>query len=133
MSDGIIAYGLAGNFCEKCGRAKINRLLYRVPSGCATCDSYDARSDARQLTSRVITRHRCTKRPGIEGMAPGESWECPDCGSVWTVTEVEDSCDECGRGELVRGWSVVIGDRMDTAPKYERYVPVVMRNRLRPG
>ena len=117
MSDGIIAYDLAGNFCEECGRPKLNRLLYRAPSGCATCDE-------------VITRHRCTKRPALDRLAMGESWECPDCGSVWTVTETEDSCGECGRGEMVPGWSVIAGDRMDTAPKYVPYVPVPVRRRL---
>ena len=123
MTDqGIISYGLDGNFCEECGRAKINRLLYRAPGGCATCDE-------------VITRHRCTKRPDIGTLASGESWECPDCGSVWTVTEEEDACGECGSVlGTMPGWSVVPGERIDTAPKYEPYVPVPFRNKPgRPG
>ena len=97
--DGIIAYGLAdGFFCEDCGRPKLNRLLMiGSVTGCPKCDE-------------VTTRHRCTKRPVM--LPLGESWECPDCGSTWTVTEQEVTCGECGTVlDPEPGWSVVTGDR----------------------
>ena len=113
---GIIAYDLAAAyFCEGCGRLKTDRMLLRVPSGCATCDE-------------VITRHRCTGRPPIESLAAGASWECPGCGSVWTADPA--ACTACGTPGMERNWSVVMGDRMDTAPRHEPYVPVAMRNIL---
>ena len=120
MSDnGILAYGLAdGIFCEECGRPKLNRLLFGVPSGCETCDE-------------AITRHRCTARPSLDDLAVGQSWTCPECDSVWTCTEEEDTCGECGRVGMVKMWETIVGARFDTAPRYKPYVPVPLRNSLR--
>ena len=119
MSNGVLAYGLSANWCEECGRAKAEPAsLTRPPSGCATCDE-------------VITRHHCTGRPSLDELNLGESWTCPDCDSVWTCTEVEDVCGECGQSGMVRGWETVPGARIDTAPRYEPYVPVPMRNIFR--
>ena len=118
-SPGIIAYGLAGNWCEECGHAKMDRLLMSAPSGCKTCDE-------------AITRHRCTGRPPLDDLAVSESWTCPDCDSVWTCTEKEDTCGECGQVTgTIKAWETVAGVRVDTAPRYEPYVPVPIRNTLR--
>ena len=103
--NGILAYDLAGNWCGECGRAKSYRLWPGVLTGCKTCDE-------------VVTRHRCSdKRPDLGSLALGESWICPDCGSTWTAVEAEDTCGECGRPGMVKGWDAVPGDRVDTAPR----------------
>lgn len=120
---GIVPYDLAaGYFCEECGRAVGNRILLgKDGGGCQTC-------------ADTVTRHRCTARPSLDDLDVGGSWECPDCGSTWTVTEEQDMCGECGRSGLIRAWSVVVGDCMDTAPKHEPYVVTPMRNLFRyPG
>jgi hypothetical protein len=112
--NGILMYDLAGSWCEECGRAKSFRLWPGTLTGCKTCDE-------------VITRHRCTKRPDL---AAGGSWTCPDCGTLWTAGEEEDTCGECGQGTgtMRRTWDTVPGDRMDTAP---RHVPQPLRNPFR--
>ena len=102
---GILMYDLAGNWCEECGRAKSYRLWPGVRTGCKTCDE-------------VVTRHRCTKRPDL---ATGESWTCPDCGTLWTAREEEETCGECGQGiggTVQRTWDTIPGDRIATAPRY---------------
>jgi hypothetical protein len=116
---GIIAYDLAsGVFCEECHRPKGNRWLLGVPSGCATCDD-------------VITQHRCTDRPPKDELDIGQAWECPDCGTVWGVVPEEDTCGECGRSGTEKRWKVIhLGDRIDTAPRYQPYVPTPFRNLL---
>ena len=102
---GIIGYDLTGNWCEKCGRAKSFRLWPGGLTGCATCDE-------------VVTRHRCTKRPDLD---VGQSWTCPDCDSVWTAREEEETCGECGQGigRMRKTWDSVPGDRIDSAPRYK--------------
>lgn len=118
---GILAYNLLTpeDFCEECGRAKISRLMFDgvMSYDCATC-------------KEVATRHRCTKRPALETVALGDSWECPDCGSLWAVIEEEDTCGECGRSGMVPGWSYQQGDRYDTAPRYEHKPMIPFRNVL---
>ena len=104
--NGILMYDLAGNWCEECGRAKSYRLWPGVRTGCKTCDE-------------VVTRHRCTKRPDL---ATGQSWTCPDCGTLWTAREEEETCGECGQGiggTVQRTWDTIPGDRIATAPRYE--------------
>jgi hypothetical protein len=108
----IIPYGLAdGHLCEECGRPKSFRLWPGTVSGCKTCDE-------------VVTRHRCISRPDL---ATGESWTCPDCGSIWTAAEKEDTCGECGQGlgTMHRTWETIPGDRIDSAPRYrpQPYAP----------
>jgi len=106
--NGWLPYDLAGNFCEECGRAKSLRLWPGTLTGCKTCDE-------------VVTRHRCvySGRPGLDSMALGDSWECPDCGSAWTCAEKEDWCPECGHVcGMRKGWDSVPGDRLDTAPRH---------------
>ena len=102
---GIVPYGLAANWCEECGRPKMNRLL-GILTGCPACDE-------------VITRHRCTGRPPLDDMMIGEWWMCGECGSTWTAVEKEDTCGECGRSGTVKGWECTPGARLDTAPRYE--------------
>jgi hypothetical protein len=114
--NGILLYDLAaGNFCEECGRAKSLRLFPGTLTGCTTCDE-------------VVTRHRCVTRPDLD---VGQSWECPDCGTVWTATEKEQTCDECGQGigKMRKAWDAVPGDRVDTAPRYTPHPPAPFRNR----
>jgi hypothetical protein len=114
--NGILMYDLAGNWCEECGQPKLNRL-YSGLTGCATCNE-------------AITRHRCTKRPDLD---PGQSWECPDCGSLWTAREEEETCGECGQGIGVmrKAWDSVAGDRIDTAPRHKPEPWTPFRNLFR--
>lgn len=118
---GIIPYGLAGNFCEECGQAKMSRL-FEVLTGCKTCDE-------------VITRHRCTGRPDIGSLADGQAWECPDCGSRWAPRTVQeacaDCCGDCGHTVTVRRWDSEEGPRTDTAPRYSPAPWTPFRNALR--
>jgi hypothetical protein len=100
----IIPYDLGGSWCEECGRPKSLRLFPGSLTGCATCDE-------------VVTRHRCTRRPDLESLALGESWECPECDTLWTAAEKEDWCSECGRSGMTKGWDVIPGDRIDTTPR----------------
>ena len=120
---GIIPYDLAGNWCEECGQAKSYRLWPGVLTGCAACDE-------------VVTRHRCTDsgRPELDNLGPGASWACPDCGTVWSVVEREETCGECGQdiGTMRREWDSVPGDRIDTAPRHDPQPYTPLRNRL-PG
>jgi len=105
---GILAYDLASNWCEECGRAKMNRLLGML-TGCKTCDE-------------VITRHRCTGRPDLDPLDTGALWTCQDCGTVWVVTEEAAWCPECGCSECrtEKRWTVSVpGDRIDTAPRHK--------------
>jgi hypothetical protein len=119
---GWLPYDLAGNFCEECGRAKSFRMWPGVLTGCKTCD-------------KVVTRHRCTDsgRPDLDALDSGASWECPDCGSVWTVTEEAAWCPECGHGECntEKGWTASPGDRIDTAPRHVPQPFMPFRNRFR--
>jgi hypothetical protein len=94
----------AGNFCEECGRAESLRLWPGTLTGCTACDE-------------AVTRHRCTSRPEL---ALGESWTCPGCGTLWTATEEEETCWECGHGigTMRRTWETIPGARIDTAPRY---------------
>lgn len=108
--NGAIAYDLAGNWCEECGRAKSYRLWPGTLTGCKTCDE-------------AITRHRCTGRPAVTDRAPGQKWECPDCGSFWMLAEEEDycpdCCGDCGHKVVTRRWNLAEeGDRMATAPRF---------------
>jgi hypothetical protein len=108
---GILMYDLAGNWCEECGRAKSFRLWPGVLTGCKTCDE-------------VVTRHRCTKRPAVTDRAPGQEWDCPDCGGIWRLADEEDSCPDCcgdcGHKVLSRRWILAEeGDRLDTAPRHK--------------
>ena len=114
---GWLPYDLAGNWCEECGRAKSFRLWPGILTGCATCDE-------------VITRHRCTKRPDLP---IGQSWECPDCGTLWTAAEEEDTCESCGQGigTMNRTWETVPGDRIDTAPRHKPEPWTPLRNAWR--
>ena len=68
----------------------------------------------------MITRHRCTKRPELE---LGQTWECPDCDSIWTLDAIQEKCPDCcgDCGHQVEGkhWDYVPGDRIDTAPKHK--------------
>jgi hypothetical protein len=109
--NGIIPYGLAGNWCEECGRAKSFRLFPGVLTGCATCD-------------RVITRHRCTDLPAVTDRAPGQDWECRECDSIWRLVKEEeacpDCCRECGHTMTRRRWELEKeGGRIDVAPRHE--------------
>jgi hypothetical protein len=106
--NGIIPYGLAGNWCEECGRAKSFRLWPGNLTGCTACDE-------------VVTRHRCTRRPDLGAIALGVPWECPDCGTRWTAGEQEEACETCGQGTgtMRRVWDSVPGDRIGTAPRYK--------------
>ena len=115
--NGILMYGLAGNWCEECGRAKSFRLFPGTLTGCKTCDE-------------VVTRHRCTKRPDLD---PGQSWECPDCGSLWTAREEEETCESCGQGigTMRKRWDSVAGGRIDSAPRHEPLSFTPFRNALR--
>jgi uncharacterized protein (DUF983 family) len=92
--------------CEECGRPKSNRP-FEILTGCTTCDE-------------VITRHRCTGRPDVNSLRAGLSWTCPECDSVWTVTEAEtgEPCEECGLPRAVATWQVEPGARLATAPRY---------------
>jgi uncharacterized protein (DUF983 family) len=116
--NGIIPFDLAGNWCEECGQAKSYRLFPGVLTACGTCNE-------------VVTRHRCT-RPDLDA---GKSWECPECGSTWTATEVEDTCGECGQGigTMRKRWDFVPGDRIDTAPRYDPQPSAPFRNLFREG
>src|ERR1035441_1136527 len=110
-------YDLAGNWCEECGRLKMQRAFSGL-TGCGTCN-------------KAITRHRCTKRPDL---VPGQSWECPDCGTAWTAGEKEETCGECGQGAgtMRKTWDSVPGDRIDTAPRYDPPPPFIpFRNLFR--
>lgn len=109
----------AGYFCEECGRAKSYRLWPGNLTGCKTCDE-------------VVTRHRCTKRPEL---ATGESWTCPDCGTIWTAGEEEETCGECGQGigATRRTWDLVLGDRIDSAPRHKPEPWTPFRNRIQPS
>jgi hypothetical protein len=111
-------YDLAGNWCEECGRAKSFRLWPGTRTGCKTCDE-------------VVTRHRCTGRPDLDSLDVGASWTCPDCGTIWTVTETEDFCGECGKpGGMVKGWDSIPGDRIDSAPRHDPQPWTPFRNRI---
>ena len=113
---GIYPYDLIGNWCEECGRPKIDRLL-GFAGNCGTC-------------TEAITRHRCTKRPEL---AAGGSWTCPDCGTIWTAGEEEKTCGECGQGTgtMRRTWDTVPGDRIGTAPRYKPEPFTSFRDALR--
>lgn len=117
--NGLIPYDLAGNWCEECGRPKMNRL-FGMLTGCKACDD-------------VVTAHRCTKRPDEAGDREiGTEWECPDCGTVWVVAEQLDACPECGRGDMVKAWEVLkTGDRLSTAPRRKPQPWTPFRNMLR--
>jgi hypothetical protein len=123
---GIEPFDLLAPYCEECGRPKINRLLFDglAVQGCATC-------------TEAVTRHRCTKLPDILSLAAGESWECPDCGSVWThlerLEDCPDCCGHCGHMVMRDSWHKVLGDRIDTAPRYEPQVYTPLRNKLKGG
>lgn len=125
-SKGWEPYDLASHFCEECGRPKLNRLFFgeMTCGDCATC-------------MEVITRHRCTNRPHIESLANGESWECPDCGSIWTRIEhyTYCVCDCGGAGHRVPDpyWDSTEGPRMDTAPRYHTPAYTPLRNIFREG
>jgi len=97
---------LAANWCEECGQAKSFRMWPGTLTGCATCDE-------------VVTRHRCAGRPDLDSLDVGASWECPDCGTLWSAVETEDACGECGRSGMVKAWSRVPGDRIGSAPRYQ--------------
>jgi hypothetical protein len=107
---GIIPYDLAGDWCEECGRAKSLRLFPGTLTGCTTCDE-------------VITRHRCTARPDLDGVAVGDSWECRDCGSIWSAGletgDCPDCCPGCGHRVTAKRWFVIEGERIDAAPRYK--------------
>jgi hypothetical protein len=105
---GLIPYDLTGFHCEECCRPKSFRLWPGTLTGCTTCDE-------------VVSRHRCTRRPDLDSVALGVPWECPDCGTVWTASEVEDTCGECGQGigTMRRTWDSVPGDRIGTAPRHK--------------
>ena len=108
--NGINLYDLSlGFFCEECGRPKSLRLFPGALTGCVTCDE-------------VVTRHRCTRRPDLDDIATGGSWECPDCGSAWSAgletSDCPDCCSECGHRVTKKRWFVVEGDRIDTAPRH---------------
>jgi hypothetical protein len=112
-------YDLAGGwFCGDCGRPIGNRWLMTAPSGCATCDE-------------TITRHRCTGRPSLGDHTVDDTWECPDCRTIWLVGEELDTCRECGRSGTVPAWTVAVhGDRIDSAPRYNPVVYTPLRNAL---
>jgi hypothetical protein len=120
--NGILMYDLAGNWCEECGHPKMNRL-FGILGDCETCNE-------------VITRHRCTKRPAVTDRAPGQVWECPDCGSFWRLASEEeaclDCCGECGHTVTRRHWDLEEeGDRIDSAPRYKPEPWSPLRNALR--
>jgi hypothetical protein len=118
---GVIPYDLELPFCPECRRPLGNRWLMTAPSGCGTCDE-------------AITRHRCTGRPERDSMETGESWECPDCGSTWTATEVADQCGECGQETRRKTWEAAEGDRIATAPRHNPVGFTPFRNILpQPG
>lgn len=74
------------------------------------------------------TRHHCLGRPERWTLAVGESWTCPECDSVWTITEEESACRECGTLITERTWDYRPGNRIGTAPKHQPYAFVPMRN-----
>lgn len=114
---GIIAYDLDGYHCPECGTALGNRWLMTGDSGCTACDE-------------AVTRHRCAGRPDRGSLEPGDSWECPDCGSTWTAVEVADNCGECGQEVWRKTWEAVEGDRIATAPRYKPVVFTPFRDRV---
>ena len=105
---GINPYDLsAGWFCEECRRPKSFRLWPGTRTGCKTCDE-------------VVTRHKCTGRPGLDSLDLGASWTCPDCGTTWTAGEALDWCGECGQDTGMRKtWNSVPGDRIGSAPRHD--------------
>jgi hypothetical protein len=115
--NGIILYDLAPPTCPECGTPLGNRWLMAGDSGCRTCDD-------------AVTRHRCTGRPDVLSLAPGESWECTDCGSTWTAIEVADSCRECEQEVRRKTWETVEGDRMAIAPRYKPVVFTPFRDQV---
>lgn len=112
---GINLYDLAPAACPECGRFLASRMLLTAPSGCGTCDE-------------AITRHRCTRCPPL---APGESWTCPECDSTWTAAEEDDACGECGQPVKRKAWSVEVGARIGTAPRYNPVVFTPFRDLAR--
>lgn len=114
---GMLADDLALPFCPECSSPLGNRMLMTAPSGCGTCDE-------------AITRHRCTGRPDILTLAAGESWECPDCGSTWTVKQETWPCMECGQPRKDVTWDYREGDRIAAAPRYEPVALTPYRNRV---
>ena len=116
----ILAYDLAGNWCEECCRAKSFRLWPGMLTGCKTCDE-------------VVTRHRCTGLPAVTDRAPGQQWECPDCESFWTLAEERvaclDCCGECGHMVTSRRWELTeVGERIGSAPRYRPQPYTPLRN-----
>ena len=103
---GIQLYDLAPPACPECGQFLGSRWLMTGDSGCGTCDE-------------AVTRHRCVTCPPLSSMTPGESWACPDCDSVWTAADEDEPCGECGQAVKRKAWSVVVGDRIATAPRYK--------------
>ena len=120
---GILLYDLAaGNFCEECGHPKANRL-FDLLGTCRTCNE-------------AITRHRCTKLPALADRAPGQEWECPDCGSIWRLVSEEedcpDCCAECGHTVTRRRWDLAEeGERIGSAPRRKPEPWTPFRNALR--
>ena len=103
---GIYPYDLAGEFCEECGRHKTARLFYDG-LGC----------------------QGCARRPDIETLAIGATWECPDCGSIYGVSSHRAYCGECGHVIQEGRWDLVLkGDRIDSAPRYKPQVYTPLRN-----
>lgn len=94
-----------GMFCGECGRAKAWRAM-GILTGCPECDE-------------VTTRHRCLGRPDRADLALGDSWKCPDCGSVWTAAETPADCGECGRPDgTIPSWDTAEGPYLATAPRW---------------
>jgi hypothetical protein len=110
-SPGIVPYGLSIHFCDECGQPLASRL-WGFMTGCKTCDD-------------AITRHRCERRPPRDRLAVGDSWTCPDCLSVWTATEEEDTCGECMQPRMVKTWDYAEGSQVATAPRHmpQPYAP----------
>ena len=47
-----------------------------------------------------------------------------------TAAEVEDTCGECGRTGLEKGWETIPGDRLATAPRFDPQPFTLFRNLL---
>ncbi len=115
---GTVPCGPNAFLCPECKCPLGSRWLMTAPSGCAACDE-------------AITRHRCLTRPRRGDLETGQSWTCGDCLSVWTATEEEEPCGECGQPRMVKTWAYEKGSQAAAAPRYSPAVFAPLRNMIR--
>jgi hypothetical protein len=54
-----------------------------------------------------VTGHRCTKRPILGDVKPGDTWTCPECEATWECQLYEYGIHEYPDGKIRRsekGW-----------------------------